>query len=353
MGARGLVANDRLVLRPVGCLGKRARSRGEEAQDHPVLTDKARSDSVGTSVAVVVCTAVALTAGIATTSRADDGQWPAVAIHYVELPAADLPSADADAQVRTREYRGSFGLATLDVGQITLDLLADYQYTRFLYDEVSGRDRDLHRLQFPLVLRAPAGGIDVSGYLAPGIAASSNVTRDFLDEAGGDDYFVTARIDARFERNSETDWIAGLAFDRAFGRIGLYPIIGVESQLSERTALRLTFPDSKLSFRPNARHELSLRLYPAGSEWHVVSEESDRDFDYRTEGWRVQGTWTIDGFDQLRMDVSLGWAFRRHHDFFDDRGQRIRTDVDDALLISIGLRLGDAPIPYGNEVAYE
>ncbi len=91
-------------------------------------------------------------------------------------------------------------------------------------------------------------------------------------------------------------------------------------------------------------------MFPAGSEWHVVSDELATDFDYSAEAWRAQVWWSYGMRPKLFLDLSLGYEFGRHFDFIDDTGTRIDTDVEDQFFFSFGLRFGRAPILYGQQL---
>jgi hypothetical protein len=82
----------------------------------------------------------------------------------------------------------------------------------------------------------------------------------------------------------------------------------------------------------------------------VVSDELGTDFDYSAEAWRAQAWWSYRLSLKLSLDLSLGYEFGRHVDFIDDTGARINADVDDQFFFAFGLRFGQAPIPYGQQL---
>jgi hypothetical protein len=79
----------------------------------------------------------------------DDGRPPFLAVSITHQPSADFSSAPAAASVRTKENQVSAGFYRFESGNGTLDVGFDYQYTRYVYDGIDGRNRDLHRFQFP------------------------------------------------------------------------------------------------------------------------------------------------------------------------------------------------------------
>ena len=273
------------------------------------------------------------------------GRPPFLALSITHQPAADFSATPAPASVRTKENQVYAGLYRRDAGESTLDVEFDYQYTRYVYDGIDGRNRDLHRFQFPLRYTGRHGGWGIDANVAPGISTSSNVLKNFFDVISRDDLFATAHLVGRRAWRSH-DWLLGLSWDRAFGEPRVYPVAGIELTPNEALHVRLAFPDSGFEYRGSDRHRVSGRLFPAGHQWHVVTDDLDADFDYRVEGWRAQLGWSVRLWKQITLDVSGGFEFARRHYLTDDRGARIESGVDDQWLLLLGLRAGPAPLPY-------
>jgi hypothetical protein len=275
----------------------------------------------------------------------EEGRPPFLAASVTRQPAADFSGSPTGASVRAKENQVYAGFRRLEAAGGTLDLDFDYQYTRYIYDGIDGRNRDLHRFQFPVNYRAEIEDWKIDGSVAPGISTSSNVLKDFFDRIGSDDLFATVRLEGRRESSSH-DWVIGLAYDRVFGRPLVYPIAGIEWSPSEAMDVRLAFPDSGFRYRWGDRQSLSGRLFPAGHQWHVMTDDFDAEFDYRVEGIRAQLGWSIRLWKEVTLDVSGGYEFARKHYLTDDLGVRIESDVDDQWLLLFGLRAGQAPLPY-------
>jgi hypothetical protein len=278
-------------------------------------------------------------------SVAEEGRPPFLGLSIGRQPAADFTGSPTGASVTTKENQVFAGLHRFDAGEATLDFGLDYQYTRYVYDGVDGRNRDLHRFQFPLTYRNTHGAWEIDGSIAPGISTSSNVLKEFSDAISSDDLFATVRIETR--RNGPTrNWVLGVAYDRKFGKPLVYPIAGIELAPSEALDLRLAFPDSAFHYRWSDMQSLSGRLFPAGHQWHVVTDDFSADFDYRVEGFRAQLGWSVRLWKAVTLDVSGGYEFRRKHYLTDDLGVRIESGVDDQWLFLLGLRAGPAPLLY-------
>ena len=281
----------------------------------------------------------------------EPGDYPFISGAYAVLPEADFGSAPTGSTVETKENQLVAGFARFGVGKLDLDVGLDYQYTRYVYENIEGRDRDLHRLQIPLGFDYSAPAWALTGFVAAGVATSSNIFQDLFDRGSSDDLIVTGRIEASAPRDRRLGWLGGLAYDRAFGEDKAYPVIGLFYQPDERLSLRLAFPDPAIKFSPNDRHVLRFRLFPSGSEWHVVSDRLDEDFDYQVEAIRLQGAWSFRFCRSGWVDLSLGYEFDRHHRFVDDTGRQIDSTVDDQFLLMLGLRWGDGPVPFTHEVS--
>jgi len=272
---------------------------------------------------------------------------PFLAVSIARQPSAEFSAAPAAASVRAKENQVYAGLYRLDSGAATLDFELDYQYTRYVYDGIDGRNRDLHRFQFPLRYRSRFGDWTIDANVAPGLSTSSNVLKNFFDQISSDDLFATARVEGRRTWRSR-NWVIGLSYDRAFGEPRVYPVAGIEMTPNDALDVRLAFPDSGFSYRWSDRQALSGRLFPAGHQWHVMTDDFDAEFDYRVEGWRAQAGWSLRLWKQLTLDISGGYEFARKHHLTDDFGVRIESDVEDQWLVLIGLRGGQAPIPYAH-----
>jgi hypothetical protein len=293
------------------------------------------------AIAVAGCTAT----GQSANSPGQDGHPPFLAVSITRQPSADFSGSPAAATVKTKENQVFAGIHRFEAGAGALDVGLDYQYTRYVFEGIDGRNRDLHRFQFPMRYQGRIDGWTIDGSIAPGISTSSNVLKEFFDRISGDDLFVTARFEGRRE-SGPRNWVLGLAYDRTFGRPLPYPIVGLEFSPGDELDLRFAFPDSGFQYRWSDRYSLSGRLFPAGHQWHVMTDDFDAEFDYRVEGFRAQLGWSIRLWKQVTLDVSGGYEFGRRHYLTDDLGVRIESDVEDQWLFLIGLRAGPAPLPY-------
>jgi opacity protein-like surface antigen len=142
--------------------------------------------------AITLAVVATAQAGCASTSQpaelsAGEGRPPFLALSITRQPPADFASTPAPAAVRTKENQVFAGFHRFNVGDGTLDLGLDYQYSRYVYDGIDGRNRDLHRFQFPLRYQGAVSGWKIDGNIAPGISTSSNVLKEFFDRISGDD----------------------------------------------------------------------------------------------------------------------------------------------------------------------
>lgn len=264
-----------------------------------------------------------------------------------EEALAGTPGASLDG----KETQLAAGLGCFGRPDRRFDVAFDYQYTRYLYDGIDSRNRDLHRAQVPIGLRAAGDRWSVDAHFAPGIAISSNILKKLADRLSSDDVFATARIEASSAANAAGSLVVGGAWDRAFGRPRIYPVVGIDYRPSARLATRIAFPDSAVRFAATDRQAITLRLYPAGFEWHVLEDDLVSEFDYRVEAWRAEAWWSIATPGKTFLDLSIGYEFARRHEFTDRAGTTIAQDVDDAVTIAIGLRWHDGPLLQTHRIA--
>jgi len=282
-------------------------------------------------------------AGLQTGAASDDRPCTYGAFNYA-LIGEEAFAGTSTAKLDGKETRFAAGFACFGAPHRRFDVGLDYQYTRYLYAGVDSRNRDLHRAQLPLGLRANTDRWRLDAHVAPGFAISSNVLKKFVDRISRDNIFATARIEASRTWRPNARWFFGGAWDRAFGKPRVYPLIGIDYRPSARVRARLAFPDPDVTVAVTDRQAITLRLYPAGFEWHVLDDDLVAEFDYRVEAWRTELSWILDTLGDVFLDLSVGYEFARRHEFDDRSGLRIAQDLDDAVTISIGLRWRDGPL---------
>lgn len=266
---------------------------------------------------------------------------------HLALQVSGIPGASASEGVELEESSNqiSVGLHRFGNDEAWLGVGLEYQYTRYEYEGLDSRNRDLHRFQVPVRWQWTADTWTYGGVVAPGLATSSNVIKDPFNLVTADDVVVTARVHARRPLGGGTFYL-GAAWDRLFGRPALYPFGGVEYAAGDRWHLRVGLPDPSVSFRASQRHTLSARLYPAGNQWHVLSDDWRNDFLYRAEGYRSRLTWSVNAFSSVTIDVFAGLEFGRHHRLETSTGNDRRLDVDSQWLFGVGVRSASAPMVF-------
>ena len=168
--------------------------------------------------------------------------------------------------------------------------------------------------------------------------------KDFFDRGSRDDLYVSARIEASGADLSRP-WLVGVAHDRAFGKSTTYPVIGLNLAPRDGVGIRLAWPDPAIHIRPSDRHRISLEVFPAGSQWHVRTDDFTSEWDYRLEAWRSQLTWNLGLYEGASLDLSLGYEFDRRHHFTDDQGMRIDARAESQWFFAVGFRLGNGSLP--------
>jgi hypothetical protein len=283
--------------------------------------------------------------------EAGEHRPPHVVARYLQAPAASFDDLGPGAEVKGKEHQVALGLFRFHAGETEFDVGIDYGYTHYDYTGVESRDRDLHRLQFPVLFNTRFEDWRLKGFVAPGVSTSSNVFKDFLNRGSSDDVFASARA-AFHKGGDDKPWFVGIAYDRSFGEPMLYPVAGIELAPTPALNLRLAFPDPAFDWRISARQTLQGRIYPAGHQWRVVSDDFTRSFDYRTETIRAEINWNLRVWKQLSVDIGLGYDTAREHRFEDDQGLPLESGVASEWIAAVGFRLGPAMLPYAHGASF-
>ncbi|MEM8981731.1 MAG: DUF6268 family outer membrane beta-barrel protein [Pseudomonadota bacterium] len=251
------------------------------------------------------------------------------AADFTALNDAELSAARRG--MRLDVYRDSWKDTQIDVG-------FDYEYTRFEYRNVPSRNRDLHRAHFPIRLDTRSQSYRLNAYVAPGIATSSNVIKDFLRRGTGADWYLNGGLELSNNASSFT-WILGAGYDRAFGEDQLYPVLGIAFQPNEDTRIRLAYPVTRLTYDAGEDRRIDLTVFPAGQLWHVQTDDFDDEFDYEMQAWRAQLALMQRIWKRLSLDIAAGYEFDRDHRFEDSNSIAVIGDVSDAWFFRLGVRI--------------
>lgn len=256
-----------------------------------------------------------------------------VRAHYLHLQEANLGAAEMSG----REQGLSVLSPSFDLGAGGLAVGADYVYTHYSYTGLPTRNRDLHRLELPLIWST---GDTLVWRLAatPTVSTSSNVFKDLFSRATSDDFHLYGEATAERAPASGWGWRAGVGYDDRFGDPQAYPVLALLYR-QPRFAVEFGWPQARVDWQAHERWLLRLGIAPAGEQWHVVSDERDgAEFDYTVEAWRagITAEWAF--AQRWRLAAQLGGEFDRHHDFEDDTGARIDTDADSTGFAAVEVR---------------
>ena len=304
----------------------------------PRPTDRKKASKV---IAIHMAAIIVSAAGAEFCAAADT---PFVAFRYTVLPEASFETGVSGTTTGTLENQLAAGGLRFVIGEIDFDAGLDYQYTRYEYEGLDSRNRDLHRIQFPVSFVWRDSDREVQGFVAPGISTSSNVLRNPLDRLTSDDFHVAGRIEVAKQRGQAGSWMAGLAYDRAFGKPRLYPRFGLAWTTPNGLEVDLVFPEPAVRYQVSERQRLTATLFPAGHQWHVVTDDLGDEFAYRFEALRSELAWSYRFWRNFSVDLSLGYEFSRRHRLEDAAGDVIAADAVDELMVSIGIRSGSAPL---------
>ena len=254
-------------------------------------------------------------------------------VRYGSVADADLGAA----RMQAREY--GLGLQWSDgrfaAGAVRVGL--DYAYTRYQYERLPTRNRDLHRVRVPVEWKGGAVRRQ-SVMLAPVIAASSNVFKDLPSRGSSEDYSLHGHWHVeRPARGEGWGWRVGVARSDVFGGLAFHPVIAALWR-GARAMAEVGWPGSRIEWRVRPAVALGAELLPAGGRWHVVSDERDgADFYYNMEAWRGGLTAAWAPRRRLQLAARAGVEFARRHRFEDDTGAIVDRDPDAAPYVELAL----------------
>jgi hypothetical protein len=258
-----------------------------------------------------------------------------ISAHYLRTGPADFGPG---VQVRERQAGLRVWSRELAAGSSGFRLGADYAYTRYAFEGLPTRPRDLHHLFVPLQWRARDDRW--LAVVTPVAAASSNVFKDFVDRGSGDDVDLHLRLQLEGWSRPDIGWRIALVRDTAFGAPRFYPAASLLWK-TKRVVSELGVPSSRIDWQPRDRLALGAAVFPAGGSWHVISDERGGEaFDYRARAWRSALTADWRPRRWLQAGVQAGIEFRRRLEFEDDTGAVIDRKARPARYWRLELRLG-------------
>lgn len=267
--------------------------------------------------AALVC-AAALQAGGAAAAAQDDGGF---ALHRLAVSEAEL----GNATLREQQTGARWWSRAHAFEHFTFRAAADYAYTRYEIGGLPTRDRDLHHLHLPLQWRARDA--QWSFELTPVVATSSNVFKDLFARGGRDDFDLYGRWEVERWIAATRGWRLALVRDAAFGQPRFYPAAAFLWR-SARIDAAIGLPSTQVDWKLRDDVALGLGVFPAGAQWHVVSDErGGAEFDFRARAWRGAVTASWQPWRRLRISGAVGIAFARHVEFEDDSGASIDRDA--------------------------
>lgn len=249
------------------------------------------------------------------------------------LATADFGDARLGGTVNRMAYRG----APRPTGDGEFRWALDYGYQRYEYSGLASRNRDLHRLEMPLIWRSHVP-LAWTVELRPVIATSSNVFKDLWSRGGADDVALHGRVlRERTPRGTGWGWRAGAAYDDAFGKEQLYPLVAL---LREHGGMRIEFgwPVTRALLAVGHGIEAGGEVAPAGGRWHVVSDERDgASFDYEVRAWRAGAILRWQSAGGFVLTSRAGLEFERRHRLEDDTGATVNRAVDEAAFFELAV----------------
>ena len=289
-----------------------------------------RSSSRRAACAAVLTIGVAL--GLDAVANAEPGGGAAA--HHLDVREAAL----GDARIRERETGLGLWSPEFAFDRFAFRVAANYAYTRYEYEGLMTRDRDLHHLHLPMQWRDYDDRWLV--VLTPVIATSSNVFKDLFKRGSRDDLDLYGRWQYQRWTGSAHGWRVALVRDAAFGAPRLYPAAALLWR-GDRVEAELGLPTTRVAWKARDDLALGVAIFPTGGQWHVISDErGGAKFDYRARAWRGAVTAGWSPWRRLRLSAQAGIEFERHYDFEDDTGAPIGRDAGSAAYYRLEVSFG-------------
>jgi hypothetical protein len=130
-------------------------------------------------------------------------------------------------------------------------------------------------------------------------------------------------------------WVIGFMSDHRFGDYRLYPVAGVCWKPSENWLLQLALPD--FSIRKLFSSEISLTFYvaPEGNQWHVFSDDEQRDSDltYNAIVTGITAQWLI--APTISLNLNLEQQTRREFSVVLDDNSLIEPGAGSSMGLTV------------------
>ncbi|MCC5870543.1 MAG: hypothetical protein JJU27_18750 [Gammaproteobacteria bacterium] len=263
------------------------------------------------------------------------GPRPGLSLTFMQTDGAAFPTRPAT--LRSRVQGASVGVEVMARDSWALHAGAVYAYTRHEYEEVAGRNRDLHRLLLPISLQLDRPGGEHRVTLTPVAATSSNVFKDLLNQGRGEDWQWHGAWRWQAPEVAGWRWQTGLARSAELGRLAWVPEVGA-SLRSGDWYVSLVLPRPELRYQLRADTTLVAGLRPAGGQWRVRSDEqAGRRFDYRVREWETGMAMEWRPLAALAVSAELGMLLQRRHQFIDDAGDAQRRDAGHAGFLRLSV----------------
>ena len=289
--------------------------------------------SASRRAACVAAVALVVTDPPARGAMAPDAKERGAAVTSLSVRPAALGGG---ARIRERQQGLQVWSPGFSFDRIGFRAGVDYAYTRYVFDNLPTRARDLHHLHVPLSWHDRDDRWDAT--VTPVVATSSNVFKDFLNRGGHGDIDLYLRVHFQHWRSPDLGWRIGLVRDSAFGSPRAYPAAALLWK-GERVLAAIGLPSSQVDWHASDRLMLGAALFPAGGSWHVVSDErGGAQFDFRARAWRGALTAQWQPWRGLRARAQAGIESRRHYRFEDDTGAAINRDAGSAGYFRLELR---------------
>ncbi|MBN1268318.1 MAG: hypothetical protein JXB04_01925 [Kiritimatiellae bacterium] len=286
-----------------------------------------RSVAVVLAVLVTACAVQAQTEPPSSNVPGEPFSW----LLYAYEDEADFDAAEfggGKASIHELDFLGTPLYQRAGPWQRAIGLL--FRWNGFDFDAVDLDDLDLYTLGLSLDL------IRTEGPWTLWANATPSLFTDF-ERLTDDDFHALLGGMATYAWRPNVQWALGASYDREFGEDKLYPMAGAIWRPAREWEFNLVLPMPRITWAPTSKFLLFADARPAGGLWNISDDETDEEFDFKLEGYRLGLGAEYELAPHIWLHAAAGTSIERNYEISSGHTELLKSDADDTYFARAGI----------------